>query len=96
MAYNKTVMPKKIEIKDASSLDIAILLSQLEEGSPIQLVQRGKPKVVLIKFRYYQAMLQKLEDLEDILAAREAFAAPNSEVLTLEEYEQHRKAKVHR
>ena len=76
---------------------MATLLNQLEEdGSPILLIKHGRPKAVLIKSRDYKAMVKKLEDVEDILAAKGAFAAPDSEALTLDEYEQRRKAKVHR
>ncbi|MBI5649739.1 MAG: hypothetical protein HZC40_04715 [Chloroflexi bacterium] len=34
----------------------------------------GKEEVVVIPFRKYQALLQKLEDLEDVLDAQRAMA----------------------
>jgi hypothetical protein len=87
-------MPKKIAIDNASRIDVAVLLNELKGGSPIQLTRNGKAKAVLMTFRHYKATLGKLEDLEDILAAKEVLAAPDSEAITLDEYERQRKSKT--
>ena len=43
-------------------------------GQKSVVVRLGKDEVVMIPFRKYQALLQKLEDLEDILDSQRAMA----------------------
>lgn len=70
-------------------------MSELEEqGVPLYVTQHGKPRAVLTRYEDYEALLRKLEDLEDILAMREALSAPEQETITLGEYERQRAARV--
>ncbi len=76
---------------------LASLLEELDaSGVPVYVTQHGKPKAVLVKYDEYEALLEKLDDLEDILAMKEAMASPPEEAITLEEYERQRAAQVRR
>ncbi len=41
-----------------------------------------------------EALLKKLEDLEDLLAMKESLSAPQEEAISLEEYERRRASRV--
>jgi Phd_YefM. len=41
--------------------------------------QNGKPKAVLTRYDEYEALLKKVEDLEDMLAMKESLSAPGDE-----------------
>ena len=74
---------------------LATLITQLEtEGVPIYIIQHGKPKAVLVGYEEYEALMKKVDDLEDILAMKEALSAPEEESISLEEYERQRAAKL--
>jgi len=74
---------------------LGALMAELEErGMPLYVTQYGKPKAVLAKYDEYEALVKKIEDLEDLLAMREALSAPEEEVVSLEEYERQRAARV--
>ena len=76
---------------------LASLLTQLEvEGVPVYVTQHGKPKAVLVKYADYEALLERLDDLEDILAMKDALSSPDDEAVSLEEYERQRAAQVQR
>jgi len=71
------------------------LIAELEErGVPLYVTQHGKPKAVLARYDEYEALLRKVEDLEDLLAMKESLAAPEEEVISLEDYERQRAARV--
>ena len=63
-------------------------------GVPVYVTQHGKPKAVVLRYEEYEALLEKLDDLEDALAMREATSSPEVEALSLTEYEQRRAAAV--
>jgi hypothetical protein len=42
---------------------------------------------VLARYDEYEALLKKLEDLEDLLAMKESLAAPEEEAISLDDYE---------
>jgi prevent-host-death family protein len=70
---------------------LASLIAELEaDGIPLYIVQHGKPKAVLVKYEDYEAILEKMDDLEDALAMREAVASADDESMSLEEYESRR------
>ncbi len=74
---------------------LATLITQLEaEGVPIYIIQHGKPKAVLVGYEEYEALMKKVDDLEDILAMKEALSASEEESISLEEYERQRAAKL--
>jgi prevent-host-death family protein len=71
------------------------LMAELEEqGVPLYVTQYGKPKAVLARYDEYEALVKKLEDLEDILAAKESLSSPEDEAMGLEEYEHKRAAGI--
>ncbi|MBI4313171.1 MAG: type II toxin-antitoxin system Phd/YefM family antitoxin [Chloroflexi bacterium] len=76
--------------------NLAKLLERLEtDGSPVYVTLHGKAKAVLVKYAEYEALQEKVEDLEDALAMMQALASPPEEAISLEAYEQ-RAAKVRR
>ena len=74
---------------------LGALMSELEEqGVPMFVTQYGKPKAVLTRFDEYEALMQKLEDFEDLLAMKESLAAPEEEAMSLKDYEAKRAGRV--
>ena len=70
-------------------------MSELEEhGVPMFVTQHGKPKAVLTRFDEYEALMKKLEDLEDMLAMKESLAAPQKEATSLADYKRERAGRV--
>ena len=70
---------------------LASLMAELEsDGFPLYIVQHGKPKAVLVKYGDYEALLEKIDDLEDAVAMREALASADDESMSLKEYESRR------
>ena len=61
---------------------------------PVYVIQHGKPKAVLVKYEEYEALLEKVEDLEDMVAMREALSSPEEEALSLEKYERRRETRL--
>ena len=74
---------------------LAALMDELgERGIPLYVTQHGKPRAVLASYDEYEAMLKKIEDLEDLLAMKESLAAPEEEAISLKDYERKRTARV--
>ena len=71
------------------------LIAELEaQGVPLFVTRHGKPKAVLARYDEYEALLRKIEDLEDLLAIKESLSAPEEETVSLEDYERKRAARV--
>ncbi len=67
---------------------LASLLIQLEaDGVSLYVTQHGKPKAVLVKYEEYEALLKKVEDLEDFVAMHLALSSPQEEAISLKDYE---------
>jgi len=63
-------------------------MAELEaQGIPLYVTQYGKPKAVLTRYDEYEALLKKVEDLEDMLLVKESLGAPEEEAISLEDYE---------
>ena len=76
---------------------LASVVAQLgAEGVPVYVTQHGKPKAVVVKYEEYEAMLEKMDDLEDALAMQQALTGPQEEAMSLDEYDQQRSARVRR
>ena len=76
---------------------LASLLTQLDvEGVPVYVTQHGKPKAVLVKYADYETLLERLDDLEDILAMKDTLSSPDDEAVRLEKYERQRATHVQR
>ena len=65
-----------------------------KNGESLYVTQHGRPVAVLISYDEYQALLHRLEDLEDLQVMGESLAAPEDETVTLEEYERRRASQV--
>ncbi len=90
-------MATKIVTVSELKTTLASVVAQLDaEGVPFYVTQHGKPKAVLVNYQEYEALLEKLEDLEDALAMQQALASPEAEAISLEEYERQRTTKVSR
>jgi prevent-host-death family protein len=74
---------------------LGVLMAELEEhGVPLYVTQHGKPKAVLARYDEYEALLQKLEDMEDLLAMKESLTVSDKEAVSLEDYEHQRAARL--
>lgn len=90
-------MATKIVTVSELKTNLATVMAQLEaKGVPVYVTQHGKPKAVLVSYLDYEALLEKLDDLEDVLAMKEAMESPEEESITLDEYEHQRAAQVRR
>jgi prevent-host-death family protein len=85
-------MATRIVTVSELKVKLGVLMAELEEqGVPLYVTQHGKPKAVLARYDEYEALLRKLEDMEDLLAMKESLAVPEEEAVSLEDYE-HRRA----
>ncbi len=90
-------MATKIVTVSELKANLATVMARLEaRGVPVYVTQHGKPKAVLVSYLEYEALLEKLDDLEDILAMKDALASPQEEAMSLEEYEHQRAAQARR
>lgn len=88
-------MPTRIITVSELKTKLGTLMSELEEkGTPMFVTQHGKPKAVLARFDEYEALLKKLEDVEDLLAMKESLTAPEKEAVSLADYKRERAARV--
>ena len=86
-------MPTRIVTVGELKVKLGALMAELEQqGVPLYITRHGKPKAVLARYDEYEALLRKIEDMEDLLAMQEALAAPDGEAVSLEEYERRRAA----
>ena len=84
-------MPTRIVTVSELKVRLGALMAELEgQGIPLYVTQHGKPKAVLARYNEYEALLKKVEDLEDILATKESLSAPEEEAVSLEDYEHKR------
>ena len=84
-------MSTRIVTVSELKVKLSALMAELEEqGVPLYVTQHGKPKAVLASYDEYEALLRKLEDMEDLLAMNESLRAPGEEAVSLEEYERQR------
>jgi prevent-host-death family protein len=88
-------MTTRIVTVSELKMKLGALMMELEEqGVPLYVTQHGKPKAVLSRYDEYEALVQKIEDMEDLLAMKESLAAPDAEAVNLEEYERQRSARL--
>jgi prevent-host-death family protein len=88
-------MPTRIVTVSELKIKMSALITELEkQGIPLYITQHGKPKAVLARYDDYEAILKKLEDLEDLLAMKDSLSAPEEESIKLEDYEHQRAARV--
>ena len=88
-------MTTRIVTVSELKVKLAALMAELEEeGVPLYVTQHGKPKAVLTRYDEYEALLRKLEDMEDLLAMKESLAAPDEESVSLEDYERQRATRL--
>ena len=88
-------MPTRIITVSELKVKLGSLMNELEtHGVPLYVTQYGKPKAVLARYEEYETLLKKIEDLEDILAMKEALSSPEAEAISLEEYEKKRNVRI--
>ena len=88
-------MSTRIVTVSELKVKLGALMDELEEqGAPLYITQYGKPKAVLARYDEYEALLKKLEDLEDLFAMKESLSVPEKEAVKLEDYERRRAARV--
>jgi len=88
-------MTTRIVTVSELKVKLGALMAELEEqGVPLYVTQHGKPKAVLARYDEYEALLRKLEDMEDFLAMQEALAAADGEAVSLKDYERQRAARL--
>jgi prevent-host-death family protein len=90
-------MATKIVSVSVLKANLASVMAQLAtDATPIFVTQHGKPNAVLMNYKEYEALREKLEDLEDALAMRQALESPDEEAMSLDEYERQRLAQLRR
>jgi prevent-host-death family protein len=88
-------MPTRIVTVSELKVKLGALMAELEQqGVPLYVTQYGKPKAVIARYDEYEALLRKIEDLEDMLAMKESLSAPEEEAISLKDYERRRAARV--
>jgi prevent-host-death family protein len=88
-------MSTRIVTVSELKVKLGALMAELEEqGVPLYVTQYGKPKAVLARYDEYEALLKKVEDLEDMLAIKECLSTPEEQAISLEDYERQRAARV--
>jgi prevent-host-death family protein len=88
-------MATRIVTVSELKMKLGALMAELEEqGAPLYVTQHGKPKAVLARYDEYEALVQKIEDMEDLLAMKKSLVAPEEEAVSLEEYERQRSARL--
>jgi len=71
------------------------LMAELErQAVPLYVTRHGKPKAVLARYDEYEALLRKVEDMEDLLAMKESLSAPDEEAVSLGDYERQRTTRL--
>ena len=81
-------MPTKIVNVSELKANLAALMAALDaQGVPVYVTQHGKPRAVLVKYDEYEALLERLDDLEDIAAMNQAESSPEEEAVSLAAYE---------
>ncbi len=84
-------MPTKIVNVSELKANLAALMTALDaHGVPVYVTQHGKPRAVLVKYEEYEALLERLDDLEDIVAMQQALSSPEEEAVSLAAYEPQR------
>ncbi len=88
-------MPTRIVTVSELRVGLGALMAELEgQGIPLYVTQHGKPKAVLARYDEYEALIKKVEDLEDLLVIKESLSVPEDEAVGLEDYERQRTARV--
>jgi prevent-host-death family protein len=88
-------MATRIVTVSELKVKLGTVMAELEEqGVPLFITQHGKPKAVLTRYDEYEALLRKLEDMEDLLSMKDSLSAPEEEAVSLEDYESKRAARV--
>ncbi|MBI4233237.1 MAG: type II toxin-antitoxin system Phd/YefM family antitoxin, partial [Chloroflexi bacterium] len=76
-------MATKIVTVSELKANLASVMAQLAaDAAPIYVTQHGKPNAVLVNYKEYEALREKLEDLEDALAMQQALASPDEEAMS--------------
>ena len=84
-------MTTRIVTVSALKNKLGNLMTELEKrGIPLYITQHGKPRAVLANYDEYEALISKIEDLEDLLVMKESLESPEGEAITTKDYERKR------
>ena len=64
------------------------------DGVPFYVTQYGKPKAVLVSYEEYESLMERMEDLEDLLSMEDALSSPKNEGVSFEELKVERAANL--
>ena len=70
------IMPEIIGVREAKA-ELSQLLEKAQEGKTYEIAKHGKPIACLIGVENYRMLLERTENLEDILDAKEAMKEPS-------------------
>lgn len=81
---------KMVTVTELKSRLAGVVAELTREAGPVYVTQHGKPRAVLVSYEEFEALKDKLDDLEDALAMTQSLASPEAEAVDLEEYERRR------
>jgi len=88
-------MTTRIVTVSELKVKLGALMAELErQAVPLYVTRHGKPKAVLARYDEYEALLRKVEDMEDLLAMKESLSAPDEEAVSLGDYERQRTTRL--
>lgn len=88
-------MTTRIVTVSELKVKLGAFMAELERhGVPLYVTRHGKPKAVVARCDEYEALLRKVEDMEDLLAMKESLSAPDEEAVSLGDYERQRTTRL--
>ena len=88
-------MTTRIVTVSELKVKLGALMAELErQAVPLYVTRHGKPKAVLARYDEYEALLRKVEDMQDLLAMKESLSAPDEEAVSLGDYERQRTTRL--
>ena len=88
-------MTTRIVTVSELKVKLGALMAELErQAVPLYVTRHGKPKAVLARYDEYEALLRKVEDMQDLLAVKESLSAPDEEAVSLGDYERQRTTRL--
>jgi len=87
---------KIVSVSELKANLAGVMVQLATDAKPVYVTQHGKPNAVLMNYKEYEALMEKLEDLEDSLAMQQALTSPDEEAMSLDEYEPQRLARLRR
>ncbi len=70
------IMPAVIGVREAK-VKMGQILEEVQGGQIYEIVRHGKPVAILVGVENYTMLLERIEDMEDLLDAKEAIKEPS-------------------